>query len=66
MSKQNSNINDLLTPLITELLQKDELDNIKTEIIKEEIKTNKYQINHKNIAIKMLELTKTQEEETMA
>lgn len=66
MSKQNSNINDLLNSLTTNLLQEDALDTIKTQIIKEELKNNTYKINNLNIANKMLEFSIKHETEVTA
>lgn len=63
MSKCNKNINKLITPLITEILNRDELDNVKIDIIKEEIKNNTYSVNQDNIAHKILELALQSEEE---
>ncbi len=57
MSKYNDNIKDIITPLISELMKKPDLDKVKTDIIKEEIKNNSYHINTVNIAKKILKLS---------
>lgn len=63
MSKSNKNIDKLISPLITEILNSEELDNVKIDIIKEEIKNNSYSVNPDNIANKILELSLNSEEE---
>lgn len=66
MSKCNKNIDKLINPLINEILNKEEADNVKLEIIKEEIRNNSYKINSKNIAHKIQELSPILEEEVTA
>lgn len=63
MSKSNKNIDKLINPLIAEILNSEELDHVKIEIIKEEIKNNSYSVSPDNIANKILELSLSSEEE---
>lgn len=66
MNKYNKNIDALINSLITEVMNKEDVNDIKIDIIKEEIRNNNYQINSKNIAKRIQELSSSYEEEITA
>lgn len=57
MNKHDKKLNNLITPLISEILNANEMNQIKISLIKEEIKNNSYQINPTNIANKIIKLS---------
>lgn len=66
MNKCNKNIDALINSLITEVMNKEGVNDVKIDIIKEEIRNNNYQINSKNIAKRIQELSPSYEEEITA
>jgi hypothetical protein len=65
MSKQNTLSGEIISTFVTKILEADESNPIKLQIIKEKLSLNEYKINYITIANKLLKTIITCEEEAI-